>query len=742
MVAHGAATETRSIEVSSLCTGPTAKSLRSYLRPSTDRRNGVFYSGGHASAAEAPIRSPGVHVPVGADGDSSNQINNHAAFIWSVADLLRGDYKQSEYGRVILPFTVLRRLDCVLDPVKAEMLTKYDSVKGRVENFGPVLDALTDIDGLWNISRFDLKKLLDDPDNLADNLRAYIHGFSPEAQEILDKFDFPTQIARLDKAKLLYLVVSKFAELDLHPDQVSNLEMGYLYEELIRRFSELSNETAGEHFTPREVIKLMVELLFAEDDDLLRKPGIVKTIFDPACGTGGMMSVAEERLRELNPYARLEVFGQELNDETYAICRSDMMLKGQNASNITSGNSFSDDGHQGRRFDYLLANPPFGVEWKKVRDIVEDEQQRLGFAGRFGAGTPRINDGSFLFLQHMISKMKTPEEGGSRLAIVFNGSPMFTGAAGSGESEIRRWIIENDWLEAVVALPDQLFYNTGISTYFWIVTNRKRPERRGKVQLIDARQLFTKMRKSLGEKRKQISDPQIADIVRLYDAFEQNDRCKIFDNEDFGFLRITVERPLRQRWEVTDAGIEALRQDKKLAKLDDDTREALLSDMGHHLGSSEDNAEIRRLAKKAMLRAGLKGKPIENAIVDAFAITDPDAPVVTDTKGNPQPDADLRDAENVPLSVDAVGRIRYEPDATERLGTKPHRELIDRYLADEVLPYVPDAWPDHTKTKIGYEIPLTRHFYTYTPPRPLKEIDAEIDALESEIQALLAKVTE
>ena len=677
----------------------------------------------------------------------AESINNHAAFIWSVADLLRGDYKQSEYGRVILPFTVLRRLDCVLDPLKDEMLAKYQSLKGRVENFGPVLDALTDIDGLWNISRFDLPKLLNAPDNLADNLRAYIHGFSPQAREILDKFDFPTQITRLDKSQLLYLVVSRFAELDLHPDQVSNIEMGYLYEELIRRFSELSNETAGEHFTPREVIRLMVELLFAEDDDLLRKPGIVKTLFDPACGTGGMLSVAEDRLRELNPAARLEVFGQELNDETYAICRSDMMLKGQDASNIASGNSFSEDGHQGRRFDYLLANPPFGVEWKKVRDVVEDEHKSLGFAGRFGAGTPRINDGSFLFLQHMISKMKTPEQAGSRLAIVFNGSPLFTGAAGSGESEIRRWIIENDWLEAVVALPDQLFYNTGISTYFWIVTNRKRPERRGKVQLIDARELFTKMRKSLGEKRKQVSDEQITEIVRLYDDFGENDRSKIFDNEDFGFLRITVERPLRRRWEVTDEGIEALRGSRKLAKLDEDTREtllaALLPESGEqHVGSSEGDSEIRQLARKAMQRAGVEGKPIENAIVDAFAVPDPDAPAVADRKGNPLPDPDLRDSENVPLSVEAVGRIRYEPDVTERLGTEPYRELIERYMADEVLPYVPDAWVDHAKTKIGYEIPLTRHFYVYTPPRPLEEIDNEIKQLEAEIQELLAEVTE
>ena len=419
-------------------------------------------------------------------------INNHAAFIWSVADLLRGDYKQSEYGKVVLPLTVLRRLDCVIEPVKQAMLAKHAEVKDTVDNFGPILDRLTDIKHLWNTSKFDLPKLLDDPDHLADNLRAYIAGFSPQVRDIIEQFDLDTQITRLDKSNLLYKVLSKFTEIDLHPNVVSNLEMGYLYEELIRRFSELSNETAGEHFTPREVIRLMVNLLFIEDDDLLAKPGIAKTLFDPACGTGGMLSVAEDHLRHLNPAAQLHVWGQELNPETFATCRSDMMLKGQNAENITRGNSLKPydaaeaakggdpgDGHEGRRFDYLLANPPFGVEWKKVKDEVEGEHQTLGYAGRFGAGLPRINDGSFLFLQHMISKMKRPEDGGSRLAIVFNGSPLFTGAAGSGESEIRRWIIENDWLEAVVALPDQLFYNTGISTYFWIVTNRKRPERRG-----------------------------------------------------------------------------------------------------------------------------------------------------------------------------------------------------------------------------------------------------------------------
>ena len=505
-------------------------------------------------------------------------IQNHAAFIWSVADLLRGDYKQSEYGKVILPLTVLRRLDCVLEPTKQAVLDRHAQLGGKVENLEPVLQR-TAGEQFYNTSKYDFGKLLAAPDDLADNLRHYIASFSSGARDVLDKFDFDTQITRLARSNLLYLVVSKFAEIDLHPDKVSNLEMGYLYEELIRRFSELSNETAGEHFTPREVIRLMVNLLFIEDEDLLTKPGIVKTMLDPACGTGGMLSVAEDHLRSLNPNARLQVFGQELNAETYAICRSDMMLKGQDATNIAYGNSFSEDGHQGGHFDYLLANPPFGVEWKKVADVVRDEHESKGFAGRFGAGLPRINDGSFLFLQHMISKMKPVDQGGSRLAIVFNGSPLFTGAAGSGESEIRRWIIENDWLEAVVALPDQLFYNTGISTYFWIVTNRKSPERRGKVQLVDAREFFVKMRKSLGEKRKEISPAQIDEIVRLYGDFAEGDKVKIFPNEAFGFMRITVERPLRVRWEITDDTLAAVEADAKVAKLDDADRTTLLASL-------------------------------------------------------------------------------------------------------------------------------------------------------------------
>ena len=408
----------------------------------------------------------------------------------------------------------------------------------------PVLNRITGVQ-FNNTSELDLRRVLDDPPNVADQLRQYVAGFSGDVRDIFEKFDLDAQIARLDASNLLYLVLGKFVDIDLGPESVSNTEMGYLYEELIRRFSELSNETAGEHFTPREVVELMVNLLFVEDDDLLSKPGTVKTMLDPACGTGGMLSVSEQYLDERNSEARLEVYGQELNAETYAVCRSDMMLKDpKHAAHIVHGNSFSQDGHAGRDFDYLLANPPFGVEWKKVRDAVEDEHKRLGFAGRFGAGLPRINDGSFLFLQHMISKMKPVEEGGSRVAIVFNGSPLFTGAAGSGESEIRRWIIENDWLEAVVALPDQLFYNTGISTYFWIVTNRKAPERRGKVQLVDARGSWEKMRKSLGEKRKQISGEQIAEIVRLYGAFEEGERVKILPNE---VLRSDADQPWSAR---------------------------------------------------------------------------------------------------------------------------------------------------------------------------------------------------
>jgi type I restriction enzyme M protein len=572
---------------------------------------------------------------------TGGSFNDKVNFIWSVADLLRGDFKRSEYAKIILPLVVIRRLDCVLADSKANVVERATQLAGRVDNPDQALQAVAGRE-FYNTSPLDFATLTADPANVATHLREYIGGFSPGAFDVIEKFRFDAQITRLDEADLLYQVVARFADIDLHTDAVDNTEMGYVYEELIRRFSEQSNETAGEHFTPREVIHLMVDLLFAEDDRLLREPGVVKTLFDPACGTGGMLAVAEDRLRELNPQAHLAVFGQELNDESYAMCRSDMMLKGQTSANIRSGNSFSKDAFPGQRFDYMLANPPFGVEWKKVRVAVTDEAKTLGFHGRFGAGLPRINDGSLLFLQHMISKMKPAAEGGTRLAIVFNGSPLFTGAAGSGESEIRRWIIENDWLEAVVALPDQLFYNTGISTYFWIATNRKRSERQGKVQLVDARELWAKMPKSLGDKRKRIDDDQIAEIVRLYGDFIEGDRVKILPNESFGFQRITVERPL----------------------LDDD------------------------------------------------------GTIVTDRAGRAKPDTARRDQENVPLPPGTPEWDQADEAAAKRLAEPAHRKVVDDYVKAEIQPWVPDAWVDHAKTKVGYEIPLTRHFYRYTPPRP------------------------
>ncbi|MCQ3805497.1 MAG: type I restriction-modification system subunit M [Acidimicrobiia bacterium] len=670
---------------------------------------------------------------------SDETTNNYGAFIWSVADLLRGVYKQSEYGRVILPLTVLRRLDCVLEPTKDRVLSRAAKLPESLENRGPVLEHAAG-QSFYNTSRHTFTTLLAAPDDLPANLRNYIAGFSESARDIIVKFNFDTQIDRLSEHNLLYLVVSRFADLDMSPDRVSNLEMGYVYEELIRRFSELSNETAGEHFTPREVIRLMVNLLFVDDDDLLTKPGIVKTMLDPACGTGGMLSVSEEYLRNLNPQGRLHVYGQEVNAETYATCRADMLIKGQDASRIRFGNSFDNDQHPNRRFDYLLANPPFGVAWKMVADHVRSEHKTKGYAGRFGAGVPRVNDGSFLFLQHMISKMKRPEEGGTRLAIVFNGSTLFTGAAGSGESEIRRWIIENDWLEAVVALPDQLFYNTGISTYFWIVTNRKSRKRRGKIQLIDARGSWTKMRKSLGNKRKQISDEQIAELTRLYGAFEENPRCKILPNEAFGFLRITVERPLRLRWVITDDTLSTVASDKKVAKLPTEHQRELLDRLRSNHGATYHTEKTIKTLVREALEATISKKPapLVNAVVNAIAVRDPDAPAVT-TGNKPKPDPTLRDYENVPLPTK---RVTHETDTTRRLTTPQYQTTIQNHLQQEVHPYVPDAWHDPTKTKIGYEIPLTRHFYTYTPPRPLHQIDTEIKTLETEIQALLAKVIE
>lgn len=706
-------------------------------------------------------------------GGTVDNFPEKVSFIWSVADLLRGDYKQSEYGKVILPLVVLRRLDCVLEPTKQKVLAESAKLTGRVDNVEPILEKITRHKGLYNDSKFDFPKLLDDPDNIDENLKAYIAHFSPTARDVIHRFGFDVQIDRLERSKLLYLLVSRFCDIDLHPDVVSNTEMGYIYEELIRRFSEQSNETAGEHFTPREVIRLMVNLLFIGDEKALAKPGVVRTLFDPACGTGGMLSVAEDYVRSLNPKAQLRVFGQELNDETYATCRADMILKGQDAANIHPGNSFTHDGSDGQTFDYMLANPPFGVEWKKVADAIRGEHESSGFDGRFGAGLPRINDGSLLFLQHMLFKMKPVAKGGSRLAIVFNGSPLFSGAAGSGESEIRRWIVENDWLEAVVALPDQLFYNTGISTYFWVLTNRKSAQRRGKVQLVDARNYAVKMRKSLGEKRKQITDDQIAEITRLYADFADSECSKIFPNEAFGYQRITVEQPLRIRWQVTENTLARLEASPLWAELLEDDEDADLSVaaiLRHALVNLMGEAPIDRsrmadelwwsvrntLADKQGLlidvagnfEAGvgdflelleIRSKQLVKTVWDAMAVRDPDAAPDLDAKGHPEPDPELRGQEDVALPA---GTPSFEADVTERLNSVRYRQSVDEYMRSEVHPFVAEAWADHTRTRIGYEIPLARYFYKYVPPRPLEQIDAEIKSLEAEIQALLKEVTE
>jgi type I restriction enzyme M protein len=474
---------------------------------------------------------------------------NLSGLIWSVADLLRGDYRQSEYAKVVLPFTILRRLDCVLEFTKDAVLAEYEEKKALSIPPEPFLLRKSG-QSFYNISPLDIKKLMGDQDHIKENLYSYIQGFTESVRDIFERFDFYTQLDRLAKAGLLYQVTERFSNVDLHPDVVSNTEMGYVFEELIRKFAEISNDTAGEHFTPREVIKLMVNLLFIEDDDVLSKSGVVRTIYDPTAGTGGMLSVAGEHLHELNPNARLTMFGQELNDESFAICKADMLIKGQDVANIIAGNTFSDDGHPHRKFDYMLSNPPFGVEWKKVEKEIRKEHESLGFSGRFGAGLPRVSDGSLLFLLHLISKMRPTHEGGSKIGIVLNGSPLFTGGAGSGESEIRRYVLENDLVEAIIGLPTDMFYNTGISTYIWILSNRKPEQRKGKVQLIDASDKWQKMRKSLGSKRKEMQDEHIEEITQLFGQFIEFKEGKkpisrIFNNTDFGYSTITVERPLR-----------------------------------------------------------------------------------------------------------------------------------------------------------------------------------------------------
>ena len=695
-----------------------------------------------------------------------------ANFIWSICNLLRGPYKRNEYRKVILPLTVLRRFDCLLAPTKARVLAEHTRIKGKPENV--VRSLLEKITGrpFYNLSKLDLAKLLDDPNHLAPNLNAYINRFSKNVRDIMERFAFDQQIARMNEKNLLYEVIKAFARVDLSPDRVDNTQMGYVFEELIRIGAEQSNEEAGEHFTPREVIKLMVNLLLSPEKDL-RKSHVVKTIYDPACGTGGMLSVAEKYIRDLNAEANPHLFGQDWNDEAWAVCKSDMLIKGDDADNIVREDTFTKDGFdrdaKGKKitFDYMLANPPFGVEWKQQQRFIEKESEEFGYDGRFGAGLPRINDGSLLFLQHMLSKMRAPNEGGSRIGIVFNGSPLFTGDAGSGESNIRQWIIENDWLEAVVALPDQLFYNTGISTYIWVLTNRKERSRKGRIQLIDARVFFVKMKKSLGNKRNKIGDKdenepdQIGDIARIHGNFRDGETrtfteedpitkaavqrgrvvSKVFDNADFGFHKVTVERPLRLNFRASPERIALLEDEAAFKNLATSNKKSETARLEEIEAGRRRQDEIRALLavfaeghgdtlykdRKIFLselheldRAqGVRLTPAESkAVLAALGERDETAEICGFRDGDPEPDAELRDTESVPL-----------------------KESIAEYFKREVLPHVADAWIDESKTKVGYEIPLNRHFYRYESPRPLEAIEADIKTLEGEILSLLKEVT-
>lgn len=691
-----------------------------------------------------------------------------AGFIWSICNLLRGPYKRNEYRKVILPLTVVRRFDCVLAPTKAQVLAEYAKVKTKPENVVKSLLQKITKRPFYNLSKLDLPKLLDDPNQLAPHLNSYIHAFSKNVRDIMERFAFDQQIARMAEKNLLFEVVKAFAKVDLATSRVDNVQMGYVFEELIRIGAEQSNEEAGEHFTPREVIKLMVNLLLSPEKDL-RRSHVVKTIYDPACGTGGMLSVSEQYIRALNAEANPLLFGQDWNDEAWAVCKSDMLIKGEDADNIRLGDTFTKDAFDrdkdGKKltFDYMLANPPFGVEWKQQADFITKEHRTLGYEGRFGAGLPRINDGSLLFLQHMLSKMRAVKEGGSRIGIVFNGSPLFTGDAGSGESNIRQWIIENDWLEAIVALPEQLFYNTGISTYIWVLTNRKEKPRRGKIQLIDARNFWVQMEKSLGNKRRRIGDPSdkekdpdhIGDIAKIFGDCKDGETrsftidgvqktlvvSKVFDNADFGFHKITVERPLRLNFQASSERIARLEEEsgfKNLATSNKKSEKARLEGIEEGKARQEEIRALLHALEKASGAQLYKDRTVFltdlrrldhqrnvrldsselKAVVSALGERDETAEVCRDRDGHPEPDPDLRDTETVPL-----------------------QESIEEYFKREVFPHVPDAWIDHEKTKVGYEIPLNRHFYRYEPPRPLEAIEADIKTLEAEILDLLKNVT-
>lgn len=738
---------------------------------------------------------------------SINQYQHHSkvtGFIWNIANGLRGTYRPPQYRRVMLPLIVLARFDAILSPHTDEMKRMHDERMATPEDKrlpAQVFERqITSLLGdrtqtLYNTSGFNLNRLLDDPDHIAQNLIKYIEGFSPKAKDIFDKFKFEDEIVKLDEANRLYIILQTFLNdikangLSFSPDVIPNTQMGYIFEELIRKFNEQANEEAGDHFTPREVINLMVNVIFEEDQNELIGLNTYRKIYDPTCGTGGMLSESEKHLKAYNDQIALTLYGQEYNAESYAICCADLLIKDEPTEKIIYGDTLGVssakgkdngyvpyDGFKDEKFDYMFANPPFGVEWKNQESYVNQEYEGLGFDGRFGAGLPRINDGSLLFLQHMISKMKKPEDGGSRIVVVFNGSPLFTGDAGSGESNIRRYVIESDLLEAVIALPDQMFYNTGIYTYIWILSNKKSDKRKGKIQLIDATAHYQKMAKSLGDKRNELSEAHIADITKLYAKFEQNgvseliqDKdgnakvcSKIFDNQEFGYLKIIVDRPLRLNFQASSERIATLwektafinlaksRKVKDEAQIKADKargkeqQEAIITALnGLDKQLYTDRQAFFKVLDPALKALDFKvSASVKKAILEALSERDPNAQICRDSKGNPEPDSQLRDSELVPLPLDTdlPMNLGYDNETNlDELLTKL-RPTITAYMQAEVLPHVPDAWVDESKTKLGYEIPINRHFYVYEPPRDLAEIIAEIVALEQEIMQMLGKL--